>query len=390
MAVSRVVSLVLVDGRGSAIGALPPFEVDVPYWQEVASVVSGARQRYGVEVSVLRLLTAERPVPPGGAVTYLASVCAELPPGVVPVEVDLADHPCRADYARPGGPEASLRWADSALRSRGYRAVRRAAQQRTWNLSAIWLLETDLGTVWLKQVPSFFAHEPVVLAHLADAGFAVPRLVAAEGGRMLLDHVPGEDLYGADRAVRHGIAADMHAIQVAASGSVGALVDAGVPDRRAAPLSTAVAEVVADHGDGDPRLRDLVAGLDERLAAVAACGLPDTLVHGDLHPGNVRGDEHHRVLIDWGDAFIGHPGFDILRLTEDLPLAAAADLVGAWADRWRATVPGGDPETAIALLRPVAALRNAAVYADFLANIEPAEHPYHAADVGLWLAVAAA
>jgi len=40
------------------------------------------------------------------------------------------------------------------------------------------------------------------------------------------------------------------------------------------------------------------------------------------------------------------------------------------------------------LLRPVAALRNAAAYAHFLANIEPVEHRYHAADVGAWLAVA--
>jgi hypothetical protein len=40
-------------------------------------------------------------------------------------------------------------------------------------------------------------------------------------------------------------------------------------------------------------------------------------------------------------------------------------------------------------LRPIAALRNAAVYAHFLDNIEPSEHPYHAADVPFWLAEAA-
>jgi hypothetical protein len=37
------------------------------------------------------------------------------------------------------------------------------------------------------------------------------------------------------------------------------------------------------------------------------------------------------------------------------------------------------------LFRPVGALRSAATYAAFLDQIEPAEHPYHRADVPLWL-----
>jgi hypothetical protein len=41
------------------------------------------------------------------------------------------------------------------------------------------------------------------------------------------------------------------------------------------------------------------------------------------------------------------------------------------------------------LLRPVAALRNAATYAHFVANIEPAERPFHASDVPYYLALAA-
>jgi hypothetical protein len=56
-----------------------------------------------------------------------------------------------------------------------------------------------------------------------------------------------------------------------------------------------------------------------------------------------------------------------------------------WAKLWREAVPGCDPQAAVEALRPVAALRNAAAYASFLANIEPNEHPYHAADVPFWL-----
>jgi hypothetical protein len=391
------VTLVLLDAAGRPIGALPPYEVTTPYWQDMGPVVAGARDRYGVEVAVLRLLSAGRPEPHGGAVTYLAQTGAAPPAGLTaPVEVDLSPDPHRAPYAEPGGPAASLRWAGEALRALGRGPILGAAQERTWNLSAIWSLRTGDGPVWLKQVPRFFAHEPAVLRWIAGIGYGhlVPRVLAADAGRILLDHVDGDDLYGAGLDVRIAIVADLHPVQRVASGRVEELLRLGLPDRRPAPLVEALRHLVARHGAGDPRLDALVAGLDERMARVAACRLPETLLHGDLHPGNVRGhigglppDGHRRVVIDWGDSCVTHPAFDILRMTEGLADGDARAVIDAWAAPWRAG--GGDPEVAVELLRPVAALRNAAAYADFLDHIEPAEHPYHAADVGLWLAKAA-
>jgi aminoglycoside phosphotransferase (APT) family kinase protein len=164
------------------------------------------------------------------------------------------------------------------------------------------------------------------------------------------------------------------------------LIALGVPDRRLAHVAAEIKRVV---GGSDPRLTALVSGLDERLATVESCGLPETLVHGDLHPGNAHGDDRRRVLFDWGDSTIGHPAFDILRLTEGLPEPEGKSLIDAWAARWRAAVPGSDPHTCVELLRPVAAARNAASYAYFVEHIERTEHPYHAADVGAWLEIAA-
>jgi aminoglycoside phosphotransferase (APT) family kinase protein len=154
-------------------------------------------------------------------------------------------------------------------------------------------------------------------------------------------------------------------------------------------LARTVRGELARHGADLGPVRDLLDGLADRLARVAACGVPETLVHGDLHPGNVRSEGGRPVIIDWGDSFVGHPAFDLLRLIEGLPPPAAAELLGAWRDRWRRDVPGCDPDRAVALLRPVAALRNAAMYAGFLARIEPTEHPFHAADVPAWLRLAA-
>ena len=377
--VGRTVTLVLVDAAGAVLGALPPFPVELPWWQEAGDVVAAARREHGVDVQVLRLLSAEQSRPPGGRVTYLAQVFAPPAAELEPAEVDLSPHPLRAPYAVPGGPAASVAWAIAGTGRDDLTAV----QQRTWNLSMIWRLDAPTGPVaWLKQVPEMFAHEPAVLA-LVD-GFApglVPTVLRAGApGRMLLAHVPGEDMYGAGADLRAAVARDWHPAQVHFAGRVGELLTAGLPDhRRDADRLTRVAEPFLDSIDG---LAELIEDLPARFAAVEACGLPDTLVHGDLHPGNVRADGDTRVIVDWGDATVAHPAYDILRLTEGLEKPdERAEVLAQWAGRWLSDVPGSAPERAADLLRPVSELRLAACCAEFLDRIEPAEHPYHVWDV---------
>jgi Phosphotransferase enzyme family len=395
--VTRTVTLVLADDSGVLRGALPPFEVPSPWWPEVSDVVDGARQRYGVEVTVLRLVASERPAPHGGAVTYLAE-CPRVPTEVrlEPAEIDIADHPLRAAWARPGGPAASVAWAAGRLAELGWEPAA-AVQQRTWNLSAIWRLDSPSGVAWLKQVPPFFAHEPTVLRWpSATAPRSAPAVLAADAasGRMLLGDVPGEDRHHAPVAELGALVDDLHGLQRAATAQVDDLLAAGVPDGRWPVLGRAIRDTVARYGpdlgaETDARLRSLVDGLDERCAAIDACGLPDTLVHGDFHPGNTRGDGTRRTLLDWGDSFVGHPAFDALRLVDQQPPADAAELLRHWSQRWRASVPGCDPAGALELMAPMAALRNAVVYADFVDAIEPSERAYHAADIGIQLRAAA-
>jgi Phosphotransferase enzyme family len=368
----RTVTLVLVDGSGRLVGQLPPFEVPQPWWQDATDVVAGARSAFGIEITVLRLLSAQRTMPPGGAVTYLAE-CAVPPAEILRVPYDLPPHPLRAPWAQPGGPAASLAWAASRLASLGWEPPV-ASQQRTWNLSAIWRLDSPSGVAWLKQVPRFFAHEPAVLRWLATvAPERVPRLLAADDGRMLMAHVPGEDRYFAPPAELADLIDDLHSIQRAAP--VEPLLAIGVPDKRWPALGRRIRATVAEYG-GPP-----LDQLDDQFAEIDACGLSDTLVHGDFHAGNARSDGHRRTLIDWGDSFVGHPGFDALRIVERQPPDEAARLRAHWAALWRKAVPGSDPERALQLLEPIARLSAAATYAAFVAAIEPSERPYHASDV---------
>ena len=376
-------TLVLVDETGVLLGALPPFDVQVQRWQEVAELVAGARARDGIDIQVLRLLhgVAVDGRSAGGTVTYLAQVCGPAGVGLSPVEIDLSPQPHRAAYAEPGGPAASRGWAVAALDSLGTPGTV-AVQQRTWNLSAIWRLDADGAPVaWLKQVPWFFWHEPAVLGRVSGVapGLVPPVLAVGEQGRTLLAHVPGEDGYGAGAEVCAEIAAEFHPVQAHFAGRIDELLAAGIPDRRLAvePFAAAAAPFL----DEIAGLRELIAGLPRRLDDIAACGLPDTLIHGDLHPGNTRVGSGSPVIMDWADAEVGHPAFDILRLTEWLPREQADELIAAWALRWRTVAAGSDPIRAVELIRPVAGLRGAVTYSNFLANIERSEHPYHRSDV---------
>lgn len=385
-------TLILVDADGVVLGALPAYDAELPWWQETSDVVRLARDLHGVDVEVLRLLDTERAVPHGGAVSYLAEVAGPVPLGLIPVGVGLVElaqrhEPLRAVYAELGGPARSLEWARSIL---GVDAV--AVQQRTWNLSAIWALRTPNGTIsWLKQVPTFFRHEAVVLRWLeARVPDLAPHVIAiGDEGRMLLADVPGDDLYAADAATRAFLVGATHPIALAALDDVDTLVSRGVPDRRGDALATWIRAALHDRIGAHPAVT-LLDRLDAVLAAVAECGLPDTLVHGDAHPGNVRRDGERLAVLDWGDSFVGNPAFDALALVAQLDERDQERVLERWAGLWRDTVPGSEPSRALALLRPVAALRSAAVYAEFLARIEPTQRRFHDADVPEQLDAAAA
>ncbi len=378
----RRAAVVLVGSDGAVAGALPPMELTVPWWQEVEDVVAAARERHGLEITVLRMLATERAESPGGLVTYLAQADGPFE-SAAPWTGDLADHPLRAAYARPGGPAADLAWAARALAARGERLTAAPVQVRTWNLSSLWRLSTSAGPAWLKVLPAFLARESRVLTHLA--GEAVPELIAAEGPRVLMAAIPGRDFYGAGAAeVREmlDLLVDLQARHVSRDRELLAL---GVVDWRAPALIAAIADAferTADELDAGERtvLGRFVATLPRRMAGVAACGLPQTLIHSDFHPGNVRGEVGAMRLLDWGEAGLGHPLLDQAAMFAAIAPTDVEAVRGHWAALWRAAAPGCDPLRAFTLLAPAAIAKQAAVYWSFLDHIEPSEWPYHRAD----------
>jgi hypothetical protein len=317
---------------------------------------------------------------------------AEASP-VEPWDDALDEQPLRLPYARPGGPAADLAWAYRMLGDRGLRPSGPPVQVRSWNLSSLWRIPVEGQVAWLKTVPPFFAHEGRLLERLA--GGPVPRLLGQEGGRVLLAEIPGEDLYEAGPAQLLDMVALLAGLQRSWQGRAEELLALGLPDWRAPALEAAIAAVVERTADELPAadrviLARFLSGLPRRFADIAACGLDDTLVHGDFHPGNCRGEGSAITLLDWGDSGVGHPLLDQPAFLTRIPPDTVAPTRRHWHDRWRAAVPGSDPDRAATLLAPIAAARQAVIYQGFLDRIEPAERVYHRTDPAEWLGRTAA
>jgi hypothetical protein len=393
---TRVVELVLVTPTGDLVGSLPPFVVASPWWPETGPIVEAARERHGIDAVVLRILRADRDAPPGGTVTYLAEIAESAAGGIAGIRPWLApldDHPLRMPWARPGGPDADLAWADRLLAVHGIARTAPAEQIRTWNLSSLWRLPIEDGAVWFKHVPPFFGHEATIIDRLV--GWAVPALIGSEGSRLLMHEIPGEDMYDAGLPILSRGLSILVGIQRDWIARVDELLAMGLPDWRPPKLMALIEDVVgrtSSELSADDRLTlgGFVSGLPRRFGHLAECGIPDSLVHGDFGPGNLRGDDRSLVLLDWGDCGVGHPLLDQPAMFDRAPQDAVGPLRDQWAAEWEAAIPGSDPRQAARLLAPVAAARQAVIYRKFLENIEPSERPYHDADPANWLGRTAA
>ncbi|MEU9782004.1 aminoglycoside phosphotransferase family protein [Streptomyces phaeochromogenes] len=382
---SRTFSAWVTSGE-DFLGAVGPFSVDVPWWSEVEPVVRRLQQALGVRVLVVRLLSVD-----GGEggrdghVTYHVEALER--PGVLlqlPADPGMLYglDPLRAPWARIDGLRELLDWSTRTLAAQGRPVTGPVEQRRTWNLAGLFRLPTGRGPVWLKATPHFASDEAEVIAAFAhvDPGL-VPTVLASAGGRVLMEHIPGEDCWkaSADTAasgVRRFVAAQ------AALALRPEERPASLPDRRTSVFAERVRELLDGPVSGGLTAHelDVARELTDRWRLLDECGLPDTVVHGDFHPGNWRSDGGPPVVVDFADAHWGNPVLDALRVHDFLPEDVRAGAARVWADAWLEQVPGSDPARALAVAEPLAHLAYAVRYQEFLDGIEPSERIYHQDD----------
>ncbi|NKE57512.1 aminoglycoside phosphotransferase family protein [Lentzea sp. PSKA42] len=320
-------------GFAGRTNALPMPSSD---WYHVEPVNEALEALLGVPTSVLRLISVENgQSPSGGLVTYHVEAYGEPDRTKLhPAEEPEPDAPLRLPYARMGGPAELIAWADTEIERTGP-----AVQVRTWNLSTVHRLPTSDGPVWLKAIPPFFADEGSVIEMVAAHDpTLVPEVIASAPQRVLLGDAPGDKCWPI--TPEH--------------------VDLILP--RWVAVQNALA--------GAPQIR-------ATTVPMPSFGLPDTLTHGDFHPGNWRAGGK---IIDWSDAVWGHAALDACRLLEYSPPEIRDHVREVWCEAWLSLRPDSRPLEALDVARRASRLHNAVKYQEFLDNIEQSERIYHEGD----------
>ena len=138
-------------------------------------------------------------------------------------------------------------------------------------------------------------------------------------------------------------------------------------------------------------LRRLGPRFHEAIGRLDGLGLPPTLVHGDLHPGNAAWLDGRIAYFDWTDACVAHPFVDLHSLQWERDEATRTALLDAYLDQWRGVLPADRLREGVSLASVVTPLHHAVSYQHIVAGLEPsAKGELHATDAFLREALARA
>jgi aminoglycoside phosphotransferase (APT) family kinase protein len=155
-----------------------------------------------------------------------------------------------------------------------------------------------------------------------------------------------------------------------------------VPDLRLATLPGRFEELVSRDlpvAEGERRrLREVRPGLARWCADLAACGVPDSIQHDDLHLANVYLRDDRLRVLDWGDSSISHPFASLVVTFRFLEEHNGLVPTDPWFDRLRDAYlePWGPGlRDAFALALRVGAVAHAVACLRQRDALEPADRP---------------
>jgi phosphotransferase family enzyme len=256
--------------------------------------------------------------------------------------------PLRPPWARRGWFAIAEHWIQEQLACLNYAIVAPVQQLRTWSISCVLRVPTTNGNVYFKVIPTsfmqkntpisysdtrgilplLFTHEPMLIQSLA-AWYPqnMPRLLAMERERywMLLADF-GTELYHHPNKTAWEKTLEVYSqMQVAASQRIDSLFAVGCLDRHLHILATQIdpllndEDVLADLKRSEiEQLRVHGSQLKTMCRRLENYAIPQTLVHGDLHSGNIAVQNDNYIYFDWTDCCVAHPFFDVLTFLENV------------------------------------------------------------------------
>lgn len=225
--------------------------------------------------------------------------------------------------------------------------------------------ETDGPAVWFKAVGAPKQREyPLTLALARSFSHFVPQIIATrpECNGWLAREAEGFLLNDCSAlASWEAAATDLAELQISSLGQSLHLLDSGARDLRACaltdfvePFFRAMGELMERQTKMPPpvlsrkELRLLSARVQDALTVLEQTGIPTTLGHLDVNPGNIVYSSTGSVFLDWAEAFVGHPFLTFEFLREHFRRNFGQDqsqetqFVASYTSLWHAFVSEGD------------------------------------------------
>ncbi len=276
-----------------------------------------------------------------------------------------AEDTSREPFGRLGWFPDLKQWVQEEIGTRGLHLNGRFRQLNACPTFSLIRFETDGPAVWFKAVGAPNQREyPLTLALARSFSRFVPEIIATrpECNAWLAREAEGPLLHEcSELAPWEAAAADLAELQISSIGTSLHLLDPGARDMRAwaladmvEPFFQAMGELMESQTKIPPaalsreELRCLSTRVREALAVLEETGIPTTLGHLDMNPGNIVCSPTGCVFLDWAEAFVGHPFLTFEYLLEHYRRTLGQDysqemqFVARYTSLWRAFVSESD------------------------------------------------
>jgi hypothetical protein len=348
-----------------------PQEVEVPdgtWFPDVEPTILALRSE-GIETAVLTCLSGE-------PLTY------QVLPGV-----GMSELPA---WTRPEWYDEALPWIAEHVAATGP-----WTQVRSWGLSNVLRIPTADGDVYFKAIahsttieptrpdalPLLFAHEPVFLQKASEdrpGDLPAPLTIDPKRAWMLLPDLGKPLATETDIAVWIDAVRRHARLQRSYANHPDRLLDLTCLDRRLAVLDTELDGLLGPNRMTDllepperALLPDRAKQLREAITELTAIGIPETLLHGDLHPRNIAVRGKQVLAFDWTDASLSHPFLDMVTFIEEerAPLSADPRVLDAYLSEWEEYASPTDLRRAFDLATELGALHQTMTYAHLIDHL---------------------
>lgn len=359
---------------------------EIPRWQRVAENLTVAvRSDWGEEIVCL-FEPATESASGVGATRYQAAeglrTCTspKMPTRWIPLSelyedslIDARDYAvikqvvgiCNGEI--PGtfaGPFARLgwfcelrSWIESIIKAMGFHMNGEFRQLNASPSFSLVRFETDGPAVWFKAVGEPNQREFGITGALAQFfPNYLPKVLASrpDWNGWLSSEVRGDLLSEVqDQLHLERAAAALARLQIESIDRAAEILGAGARDLRSATLSkviqpfmSVVAQLMESQTKIPPSVLDrkdlllLTDYLHNSIETIEATGIPETLGHLDLNPGNIIVSENRCTFLDWAEAYIGNPLFSLEYLLQHARRAFGTDsaiesrLTQAYCGQW--------------------------------------------------------